>query len=202
MTIKLFSTQTSPNSKKIRILLEETGLPYTEVTLRKNSGDNRTPEFLRISPAGTVPALTDSASGAALFESSAILIYLAERARQFLPVSQPERAEVFKWLVFETANIGPDCENIYQLSFLDEEEHAASLRMQKGKLRKATQLLDDQLGGREYVAGACSIADFAVFPWMAMLEDFADVPVSEYGNIARWVERMQERPGLARAWLR
>jgi len=202
MTIKLFSTQTSPNSKKIRILLEETGLPYTEVTLRKNSGDNRTAEFLRISPAGTVPALTDSASGVTLFESSAILIYLAERAQQFLPASQPDRADVFKWLVFEAANIGPDCENIYQLSYLDEEEHGASLRMQKDKLRKATRLLDDQLDGREYVAGACSIADFAVFPWMVMLEDFADVPVSEYGNVARWVERMHERPGLARAWRR
>ena len=186
----------SANGLKIRILLRETGLAHKEIQLRRDAGENRTPAFVAVSPAGNVPAITDAETGAGVFESAAILIYLAEKAGAYLPDVQPARADVLKWLMFESASLAPACENIYQLCYLEYEGVEASLGFQRDKLRNATALVDAQLAGRDYVAGECSIADFAFFPWMNMLEDFAEIPLGQFPNVARWLDTMHARPAV------
>jgi GST-like protein len=197
--IALYNTATSANGQKVRIFLEETHTPYEEVILRRDAGENRTPEFLAISPTGAVPAIVDDDTGASVFESSAILIYLAEKTGRFLPLSQPGRADALKWLMFEVASIGPACENIYQLCYADHDGVEEALAFQRGKLHRGCAVVEGRLAVQGCLAGECSIADFALFPWMAMFEDFAQSPLSDYSAIARWLVAMQARPGLQRA---
>jgi GST-like protein len=197
--ITLYNTATSANGQKIKILLEEIQIPCEEVVLRRDAGENRTPEYLSISPTGAVPALVDDDTGASMFESSAILVYLAEKTGRFLPASQPARANVIKWLMFEVANVGPACENIYQLCYADFDGVEEALALQRSKLREACAVLEGGLAGREYLAGECSIADIAFFPWMSMFEDFAESSLAEFPAIGRWLATMQARPGVRRA---
>jgi len=194
--IVLYNTATSPNGQKVRLLLAETGLAHREVRVRRDLHENRSADYLAISPAGTLPAIVDEDTGARVFESGAILFYLAEKAGRFLPAEQPARADAVKWLVFETANVGPACENIYQLMYSANDETAA-IEFQQGKLRRAVALLDEQLARGAYLAGECSIADFALLPWMLMLEDFAGADPAEFPNVARWIGRMRARPAIA-----
>ena len=190
----LFHKPRSPNGLKVLIMLEEAGIPYV-ICSPESTGD----AFNETSPMGTVPALLDEETGAKVFESSAILLYLAEKSGSFLPTDLAARYEAIKWLVFEAANIGPACESIYQLSATlpDNEEHIVDLY--RAKLRNLAAILDGQLDGKEYLAGACSIADFNLYPWMLMLDDFADVPLQRFANIAAWLERMEKRPAVAKA---
>jgi len=197
--ITLYGSSTSPNVLKVRMLLEETGMPYQETRLRRDKGENRTPEFLAISPPGALPAILDADTGAKVFESSAILLYLADKAGAFLPADIAARGDVFKWLVFEAANVSPAFENIYQLHYLDDDWIAPALEHQQQKLASHVAILDAQLARYEYTAGDCSIADFALMPLLSMLEDFLDVPVENFPNVERWLMTLNARPGVQRA---
>lgn len=197
--IIFYNLPTSPISQKVRILLEEAAIPYREVHPRRDADGNHAPAFLRVSPAGTVPAIEDEQTGASVFESAAILIYLAEKAGRFLPQEQPRRAEVLKWLLFEAANIGPACVAVYELCCSGEPTAEAGLKLQREKLQKAIGLIEARLVGREYLAGECSIADFALCPWIPMLEDFVESPLAHFPEIERWAGAMQERPGVRQA---
>jgi len=194
--IVFYSTATSPNALKVRLLLREAAIAHREVRVRRDTGENRTPTFLRISPAGTVPAIVDEETGASVFESMAILIFLADQSGRFLPAAPSARADVMKWLAFAAANIDPPIENIYQLTYRSDPWIDGGLAFQKEKLRTAVGLLDAQLGRGDYVAGQCSIADFALFPALSMLEDFVDIPVSTFPHVARWIETMHARPAV------
>jgi glutathione S-transferase len=197
--ITLYGSSTSPNVLKVRMLLEETGLPYQETWLRRDKGENRTPEFLAISPTGALPAMVDGDTGARVFESSAILLYLADKAGAFLPADAAARGDVFKWLMFEAANVSPAFENIYQLHYLDGDWIAPALELQQQKLGKLVTILNARLEAHDYLAGECSIADFALMPFLNMLEDFLEVPVADYANVARWLVTLNARPGVQRA---
>jgi GST-like protein len=200
--ITLYGSSTSPNVLKVRILLEETGLPYQETWLRRDKGENQTPEFLAISPTGALPAMVDDDTGARVFESSAILLYLANKTGQFLPADPAARGDVFKWLIFEAANVSPAFENIYQLHYLDGDWIQPALDLQQQKLGNLVTILDTRLAEHEYLAGECSVADFALLPYLGMLEDFLDVPVANYANVERWIGTLNARPGVQRALAR
>jgi len=191
-----YNTATSPNGQKVRLMLEECGLPYQLQLLRRDTGETRAPEYLAISPTGAVPALLDPDNEAVLFESAAILVYLGEKSGRFLPVAQPQRADVLKWLFYEVASVGAACENIYQLSYVAEPGHW--MQVQIDKMKKAASLLEQQIDGQEYICGECSIVDFALLPWMVMFEDLTEVPLHDYPGLQRWCETMQNRPATAR----
>ncbi|HKJ07496.1 MAG TPA: glutathione S-transferase family protein [Gammaproteobacteria bacterium] len=197
--ITLYTTASSPNGQKIRVMLAETGLAYEPVRVDLHEGANRRPEYLAINPTGAVPALTDSDSGANVFETGAMLIYLAEKSGRFLPTAQPARADVLKWLLYEAATVGPILVNLYHLMYAPDDAGEAMAQAGRQRLAEAASVIETQLGRSEYVAGECSIADFALLPWMPMLEDFADIPLASLPNIERWNERMQSRPGVAAA---
>lgn len=193
----------SQNVLKVQILLEETGLEHRLINDR--TLQDGTPEFAafrRASPTGQVPGLYDPDTDTALFESSAILIYLAEKTGRFLPgLDQPaERAETLKWLLFESASLTPAMLDIYHYTLQAEAPQPYSEDRARTRARRALNVLEDTLGqGRDYLAGAYSIADMILYPWMTILEDFADIPLADYPHLNAWTERLSARDAIKRA---
>jgi len=146
-----------------------------------------------------MPAMVDEETGARVFESSAILLYLGDRFNRFLPTDPSARADVYKWLLYEAANIGPAIESMYKLMYLGEEWTEEASNFHRDKLLGAIELLDRQLGVADYIAGECSIADFALFPLANILEDFLERPLTDFPNLNRWCERMMRREGVKKA---
>lgn len=180
-------------------MLEEAGIPYTEKQVKREEGENRAPEFLKISATGTLPAITDDETGACVFESSAILLYLAHVSKQFLPAEPAKKADVYKWIVFEIANVSPVIDSMYKLFFLDEDWSDGAMQFLRENLKSAIDVLEKQLATGDYIAGECSIADFSLFPLTILLEDFLEQPLSDFPNLARWSSRMNQRQGVMKA---
>lgn len=197
--ITLYGYASSPNVLKVRILLEEGATPYTERDIRRERDETCSARFVELSPTGAVPAIEDGDTGVELFESSAILLYLGERYAVGLPEESPDRAEVYKWLFFESASVSPLFEAIYKLYTVDGDWVAPALEFHQQQLRERIQLLENHLTGADYVAGTFSIADIALFPMLDMLEDFIDVPLSHYPKLERWIKRLSGRPAFQRA---
>ncbi len=185
----------SPNIRKISIMLNETGLPYREKFIEGQRDGKLADEFSAMSPNGTVPAILDEGNGAAIFESGAILHYLAEKSGYLLPADMKERSEVMKWLMFEVSNMGPVMGEIFHYMVKTSDEIAdVHLQRYKDKVAQFCAILERQLDGREYLCGEYSIADIALYPWHVVLEDLADVTLSDYPNLHNWAKRIGERP--------
>ena len=180
-------------------MLEEAEMPYREQRVKRETGENQSAEYLEISASGTLPAIVDDETGARVFESSAILLYLGDRSGKFYPQDPASRGDVFKWLLFDAANIGPAIENIYKLYYLDDAWVEDAIKFQKTKLRSSLGVIETRLGVAPYLAGECSIADFALLPLSNLLADFLDQPLSDYPHLERWSLAMKQRPGAQRA---
>jgi GST-like protein len=189
--ITLYGSATSPNVLKVRNMMQAAGIPYTEHRVKREEGENRTPEFLQISANGTLPAIVDDETGARVFESSAILLYLGDRSGKFYPSDPAKRADVMKWLVFEAANISPAIEAVYKLYYREGDWVAPAIEFHKEKLSNSIEVVDRRLHHAEFLADECSIADFALFPVTLLLEDFLERPLSDFPDLTRWGERMQ-----------
>lgn len=179
----------SPHIQKILMMLNLTGLPYTVKSIDKRSDGKYPEEFLLVSPNATVPAIVDTDTGARIFESGAILYYLAEKSGKLLPGAIEKRADVMKWLMFEMANVAPTIGEMYHYTITDSGDlpDAVFQRYQNRLLRYCT-ILDQQLSdGKEYLCGEFSIADLALYPWSAILEDFTDINLQQFPHLNRWV---------------
>lgn len=184
----------SPNIRKATLMLDETGLPYTVKPVEKLDDGSSPADFLAISPNATVPAIVDHDSGAVVFESGAILLYLAEKTGKLLPRDLKQRAEVMKWLMFEVGNMGPVMGEIYHVMLKEPEELAAMvLPRYKEKMANFCAILERQLDGRDYLAGDYSIADIALYPWTVILEDMADIALLDYPCLNQWAVRIGKR---------
>jgi len=190
--ITLYGSSTSPNVLKVRNMMQAAGIEFTEHRVKREEGENRTPEFLEISASGTLPAIIDDETGARVFESSAILLYLADRTGKFYPSDPAQRADVIKWLIYEAANISPAVESVYKLYYCEGGWVAPAIEFQKERLASAITVVDKHLAKSSFLAQECSIADFALFPVTLLLEDFLERPLSEFAGLAGWGERMQE----------
>lgn len=190
----------SPNIRRVSIMLHETGLPYTVQHVAKGDDGKFPDAYLAISPNATVPAIVDQENGASLFESGAILLYLAEKTKRFLPADLKSRGEVFKWLMFEVANLGPAMGELYHSLILETAEVSeAHLQRYRDKLARYCAILERQLDGREYLCGDYSIADIALYPWCAVLEDFAEICLDDYPRLQRWATTIGQRPAVIQA---
>ena len=184
----------SPNIRKVSIMLAETEIPHETHIVERRDGD-LVDEYLSINPNATVPAIVDDEAQITLFESAAILCYLAECSGLLLPVDTHEKAEVINWLVFEAANIGPVVAEIYHYMMLMEDELPdVHMRRYQNKLARYCEIIDQRLEGRKYLCGDFSIADIALFPWTAVFEDLAEVSLTDYPNLFNWAERIGQRP--------
>ncbi len=194
--ITLYTMQSvSPNILKISMMLKETRLPYTVKQMEKQSNGQLPDHFMAINPNGTVPAILDEDNGAVLFESGAILHYLAEKSGKYLPADLKARSETMKWLMFEVANMGPTMgELYYYLLHARDEISNVHLQRYKDKVAQFCTILDRQLEGREFLCGEFTIADIALYPWYGVLEDMADVNLSDYPKLENWAFLIGKRP--------
>ena len=205
--IQLYSFPT-PNGVKVSIALEELGLPYDAHTVHIGNGDQTSAEFLSLNPNNKIPAILDpngpGGTPVTLWESGAILVYLAEKAGALLPADPAGRWQVMQWLMFQMGGVGP---MFGQLGFF----HAMAgkdiddKRPRDRYVAEATRLLrvlDGQLAGRDWVAGSYSIADIAIAPWVRTLRDFYQagdlVGLDARTNVTAWLARFEERPAVQR----
>jgi GST-like protein len=195
-TIDLY-TFTTPNGRKVSIMLEEVALPYQVHVIDITKGDQFTPEFVAINPNSKIPAIVDRDAGMTVFESGAILIYLAEKAGKLLPTEQKRRFQVLEWLMFQMASVGPMFGQLNHFKrFAPEQIPYAIDRYEKETLR-LYGVLDRQLADKEFICGDYSIADIATFPWVASYE-FQGLTLDEHLHLKRWFEAIGQRPGVRR----
>lgn len=195
----------TPNGLKVRLFLEEAGLPYRVIPVQLSAGQQFAPEFQAISPNSKIPAIVDHApadGGAPLpvFESGAILLYLAEKSGQMLPRDPRERLQVLQWLVWQVAGLGPMAGQAGYFHVYAPEPVPFALERYTRELRRLYGVLDRQLEGRDYIAGGdYSIADIATYPWIVPHaghgQNLADFP-----NLSRWFRALGERPALRRTY--
>lgn len=184
----------SPNMRKISLMLEETALPYVVKFVEPRKGGVLDTEFAKISPNGTTPAIVDTDTGATLFESGAILYFLAEKSGKLLPSNLGVRADVIKWLMFEAANVCPTMIELHHYVMNDTGTIPdAIFQRYKNRLAQYCSILDKQLEDREYLAGQYSIADIALYPWMVTLEDMAEINLDDYANMNGWTQAISKR---------
>ncbi len=197
---------TTPNGMKPLILLEETGLAHTIRPVNISKGEHFSESFTRISPNQKIPAIVDPAPAGggtplALFESGAILQYLAEKTGQFLPQSPSARAEVMQWLFWQMAGLGPMLgQYLHFAVYADQAVPYAQGRYGREKER-LYQVMDDRLSDRDFLAGEYSIADIAAYPWIHALERKTS-HLNGFANLRRWYEAVSERPAVVRAYER
>lgn len=195
---------TTPNGHKVTMFLEETGLPYRIVPVNIGKGEQFSPEFLKIAPNNRIPAIVDHAppdGGAAvsIFESGAILLYLAEATGRFLPHDLRGRNEALQWLFWQMAGLGPMAgQNHHFLRYAPEKLDYAIQRYVK-ETSRLYAVLDKRLADREFLAGEYSIADMASYPWIVPYER-QNQKIEEFPNLKRWFEQIKARPATARAY--
>jgi GST-like protein len=198
--IDLF-TWSTPNGYKASIALEELELPYEVHPVRIGAGEQFKPEFLAISPNNKIPAIVDrqgpEGRPLAVFESGAILIYLAEKAGRLIPKDAAGRMAAIEWLMFQMANIGPMLGQAGHFRAYAPEKLPYAIDRYTNEARRLYGVLDRRLGAVEYLAGEYSIADIANYPWLRF-PDRQGVDIAEYPNVARWRDALAARPAVVR----
>jgi GST-like protein len=198
---------TTPNGHKVTLFLEETGVPYRIVPVNIGKGEQFAPDFLKIAPNNRMPAIVDHepAGGGgpiSLFESGAILLYLADKTGRFIPSEVHGRAEVLQWLFWQMGGLGPMAGQNHHFRNYAPEKLPYAIDRYVNETNRLYGVLDRRLADRDFVAGAdYSIADMAIYPWIVPYEaqgqDLASFP-----HLARWFEVVKARPGTVRAYAR
>ncbi len=190
-------TFTTPNGRKASIMLEEVELPYNVHKIDITKNDQFSPEYVAINPNSKIPAIVDSDTDITVFESGAILMYLAEKTGKLLPPDQKKRYLVIEWLMLQMGSVGPMFGQLNHFKkFAPEKIEYAIARYEKETLRLYS-VLDSQLKDNEYICGDYSIADIATYPWVALYE-FQGLTLDNHPNLKRWVETVQQRPAVQR----
>ena len=190
----------TPNGHKVHIMLEECALPYKVVAVDIGSGDQFKPEFLAISPNNKMPAIVDrwtDSDGLAIFESGAILQYLAEKTGMLLPQDTPGKYRVLQWVFWQVGGLGPMAGQAHHfLKYSPVKVEYAMHRFQT-EVARLYKVLDTQLGRTEYIAGDYSIADIAAWPWVVRY-DWQGQKLEDFPNVKRWFEAVGARPAVQR----
>jgi GST-like protein len=203
MTIELHTWNT-PNGRKISVALEEMALPYQVYPVNIGKQEQFKPEFLAISPNNRIPAIVDpeGPGGApiSVFESGAILIYLAEKTGKFLPADLRKKVPVLEWLMWQMGGFGPMPGQVHHfLQVADPADQRYGLERYSKETRRLYAVLERRLQGRQYVADECSIADFAILGW-AWRHERHKVDLAEYPNVKAWYERCMARPATRKGF--
>ncbi len=189
----------SPNGLKIAIMLEECGLPYEVVPVDIGSGEQFRPEYLVLNPNNKIPTIVDRETGISVFESGAILIYLAEKSQQLLPTAADQRIEVLSWLFWQVGGLGPMAGQAHHFRAFATEDVPYAIERYTNEINRLYGVMDRRLGDAEYLAGDYSIADIACWPWIVPHERQGQ-DLDEFRNVKRWFEAVRERPGVMRGF--
>jgi GSH-dependent disulfide-bond oxidoreductase len=187
----------TPNGRKASIMLEEVDLPYTVHKIDITKGDQFTPAFIDINPNSKIPAIVDREAGITIFESGAILIYLAELTGKLLPTASMPRFQVLEWLMFQMGGVGPMLGQYNHFNRFAPEKIDYAIARYRTETLRIFSVLDHQLSDREFICGDYSIADIATFPWIASYE-FMGLTLEQHPHLKRWVETVQQRPAVQR----
>jgi GST-like protein len=197
--IQLYTWGT-PNGKKVSIMLEEVELPYKVHPIDLAKGDQLKPAYLAINPNNKIPAIIDTEGPGGkpfkLFESGAILMYLAEKTGKFLPQEMAKRYEVIQWLMFQMGGVGPMFGQANYFYRLEEKVPFAIERYYKEAIR-LYNVLEQALAQKNYLAGEYSVADIATYPWVGRHEGH-NVKLEEFPNVKRWFDAISQRPAVKR----
>jgi len=198
--IDLYTWGTS-NGRKASIMLEECGLPYRVHPINIGTGDQFKPEFVAINPNSKIPAIVDpdgpEGKPFTLFESGAILIYLAEKTGKFMPTSVTGRYVTLQWLMFQMGAIGPIFGQVHHFMRAAKEKVPYAIERFGKENRRLYGVLDKRLGEAPFLAEAYSIADIATYPWV-LRHEWQQVDLAEYPNVKRWFDTISARPAVAR----
>jgi GST-like protein len=203
MTIQLYAFDT-PNGRKISVALEEMGLPYQVNVINIMKDEQFAADFLKISPNNKIPAIVDSegpnGQPISVFESGAILIYLAEKTCKFLPASGPQRIAVLEWLMFQMAGFGPMPGQVHHfLGLSDEGDKRYGLERFMKETRRLYGVMDRRLATHAYFAQELSIADFAILGWVWRHQRH-QVDLNEFSHVKRWFDSLMARPAVKRGF--
>lgn len=191
-------TDSSPNGFKITIALEELGLAYRLQHVKIDEGENGHPEFLRLNPHGRIPVLVDESSGITLFESAAILLYLADMTGRLLPIAPKVRWEALQWLMFHSSSVGPIMGQRVHFELFAEDKNPDAIARYRRLMDEAFATLDSRLAGHPYLAGdEYSIADIAQFGWTHIAR-VIDFDFSAHQHLSGWYQRVAARPAVQR----
>jgi GST-like protein len=186
------------NGKKVTIMMEECGFEYRIIPINIGKGDQHAPEYQTINPNNKMPAIIDhDAEGGPLpiFESGAILIYLAEKAGKLLPRDTRERMNVLQWLFWQVGGLGPMAGQAHFYLHYSDVKHEEGMRRFGNEVARLYRVLDRQLAGNEYIAGNYSIADIATWPWI-FRHEWQRQNLDDYPHIKRWFAAVGERPAV------
>ena len=196
-----FYTWTTPNGRKVSIMLEECGLPYRVHKVDIGKGEQFRPEFLAINPNNRIPAIVDAegpeGTPLPLFESGAILVYLAGKTGRFLPESTSGKYIALQWLMFQMGGVGPMFGQAHHFLRAAPEQVPYGIKRYTDETRRLYGVLDKRLGEAPFLAGEYSIADMATFPWVARHE-WHKVALADFPNVKRWYDTIALRPAVVR----
>jgi GST-like protein len=199
--ISVYSWPT-PNGHKVHVMLEECGLPYEAIPVNIGAGEQFRPDFLAVSPNNKIPAIVDpqGPDGApiSLFESGAILVYLAAKTGRFLPAGDRARFEVLQWLMFQMGGVGPMLGQAHHFRIYAPEKIAYAIERYTNEARRLYGVIDKRLARSEWLGGAeYSIADIATFPWLRSWQN-QGIVLEEYPHLKRWFDTIAQRPAVQR----
>ena len=199
-------TSATPNGWKASILLEELGVPYTVHPISLSKGEQKTPAYLQLNPNGRIPTIVDrevetdagdGSRGFAVFESGAILLYLAEKYSRFIPGDTLGRSQVVQWLMFQMGGVGPMQGQANVFFRYAPEKIPYAIERYQSETKRLYTVLDSRLKDHEYLAGDYSIADIAHWSWVS-LHAWAGVAIDDLTHLQRWVEAIRARPAVQR----
>lgn len=193
-----FYTAATPNGRKVAIALEEFGLPYRVINVSLSSGEQKAPDYLRLNPNGKIPTIVDHENhDFAVFESGAILVYLAELTGRFLPEGRRDRSVAMQWLMFQMAGVGPMLGQAGHFLHSAPEKIPYAVDRYIDESRRLLAVLDRRLGETRFLAGDdYTIADMATYPWARY--ERAPIPLEEMPNLKRWYDEVGSRPAVQR----
>ena len=199
--IEVYSWAT-PNGHKVHIMLEECGLPYRVIPVDIGAGDQFKPEFLRISPNNKIPAIVDPVGPDGLpftlFESGAILLYLASKTGQFLPTGASERFRVLEWLMFQMGGVGPMLGQAHHFRIYAPEKIEYAVNRYSNEAKRLYGVMDTRLAKSKYIAGPqYTIADMAIFPWLRSWKN-QGIAWADYPHLKGWFDEIAARPAVMR----
>lgn len=192
-------TWTTPNGRKVSILLEELGVPYEAHAIDIGKGDQMAPEFLKISPNNKIPAIVDRDTGLSLMESGAILWYLAEKYGKFLPSDPARRIKVMEWLMWQMGGLGPMAGQAHHFLQFNPGKAEYAEERYGTEVQRLYGVLDRQLAGQDYIVGEYSIADMACWPWVSRHE-WQRVDLKDYPNVRAWYQRLLAREAVQKGY--
>ncbi len=194
-------TWTTPNGRKVSIMLEELALPYRAIAVDIGKGEQFDPEFLKISPNNKIPAIVDHDNGRAMMESGAIMLYLSEKTGgKLVPASDDRRWTMMEWLMMQMGHVGPMLGQTHHFVRYNAGKAPYAEERYLKENRRIYAVLDKRLADHEYLADDYSIADIATWPWISRFE-WQTMDLNEYPNLKRWYVTIAKRPAVQRGYI-